>query len=135
GKREWIDGGMAAGANRIAAVQFHPLANRLRLNLVVRRQVGHIRRRWRRRGSQQIFENPLSTLDGRRAIWLGGHSEDARLTQQPSSLRIGQCQAPEPGAVNPWDPVVLRQTVVEERVIRGEQIENAVILAKLAREK
>ena len=43
--------------------------------------------------------------------------------------------APEPAAVDIRNLVVLREPLVEERVVGGEQLEDAAILAQLALEE
>src|SRR5215467_3125625 len=56
---------VAGGAHGIAAMLLHPIANRSRLhphNGFSKRR--NVRRRQRWRTAQNIFENPLATLDG-----------------------------------------------------------------------
>ena len=99
-------------------------------SLRVRLQVRNIRRRRRRRRAQQVVQNPLAALHHRRAVRVGRHRQDAALPQQAAAIRIGQRHLAELRAVDIRDAVVLRQALIEERVVRVQQIQHAAVFAQ-----
>ena len=122
---------VTAGARRVGPMLGQPLAHRQRrsdrLRLVQRRDV---RRRRRRRHAQDVVEDPLAADDRRRARRIGGDQQNAALAQQPAARRIRvERDAAEAAAVHVRDAVVLGQPLVDERVVRAQQVEHAPVLA------
>ena len=56
--------------------------------------------------------------------------EDAAVAEETSPVVVDNLDAAEMCAANVGDAVVLREAFVDERIIRGQQIEHASILAK-----
>ena len=52
-----------------------------------------------------------------------------RLAQQSETIRIGQRHAPEAAAHDVGNPVVLGQTLIDERVVGGQQVEDVAVFA------
>src|SRR5206468_8975165 len=66
------------------------------------------------------------------------HGEDAPLPEQPAALAVGiagERHAAELAPVDVWNAVMFRQALVEEGVIRRQQIDHAAVLAHDAFEK
>src|SRR6185503_13796701 len=62
--------------------------------------------------------------------------EHGPVTEQSAPLiEVGKRHPAESAAVDPRNPVVASQTLVDERVVGTEQIANAAVLAQRAREK
>ncbi len=136
-KPERVDHVVATGAHGVPAVLLQPLAHGTgRAAILARvRQARHIRRRWRGRRSQDVFQQPLSPDHRRRAGRIRRDRQDAGVTQQPSSRAIRIRHATEMHAVNTRDPVVLGKTLVDERVVRAQHVDNGAIVPKLVLEK
>ena len=127
-----IDHAMARRARRIRAVLLHPLAHGAEpsiLRLRGRLEVGHVRRRGRRRRAEQHFHHPLASKHRRRAVGVRGERQNAAVSQQPlpPAVRIRRFAELTPDHVR--DSVVLRQPLVHERVVRGEQLPHRPVLA------
>ena len=75
------------------------------------------RRRRRRRCAQQVLEHPLAAQHDRGAVGIRRHGQDAALPEQAAAVRIGQRHAAELRAVDARDTVVLRQALVDERIV------------------
>ena len=87
-------------------------------------QRGHVGRRRGRRSSHNVLEDPFAAQHRRGPRRVRRDSEDAALPQQPGALPIaGESDAAELAAVHVRDAVVLRQPLVEEGVIGGQQID------------
>ena len=127
-----IDHAVARVAARVVAMLLHALARRqhlaafVRLHRIVERR--HVGRRRRRRRCQQHFHHPLAALHRRGAIGDRGQRQDAALAEQAAAIRR-QRHALERVAGDVRDVVVNRQPLVHERVVGGQQIEQAAILA------
>ena len=50
------------------------------------------------------------------------------MTEKPESVGVGHSHAAEPRANHVRDPVVAGQSLVHERVVRREQIDDAAVL-------
>ena len=97
----------------------------------------HVRRRVRRADAEERLQEPLAAGDRRSAGRVRRHRQQRALAQQAAAhveLR-GQRHAAELRAIDVRDSVVLRQPLVDERVIRGQQIEDAAILMDDAAEE
>src|SRR2546427_1490385 len=88
-----------------------------------------------RRSRDQIFENQSATRTRRCPVGFGGQRKKAALPKQSSARRGLDRNAPEVGSVNVWNAVVLREPLVDERVIRFQYVENISILADDALEE
>ena len=96
----------------------------------------HVRRRRRRRRAEDVFQNPLAANHRRRARGIRRDREDAALPQQAAALAVPvQRDAPEVAAVHVRNAVVLREPLVQERVVGLEQVEHAAVFAQDALEK
>src|SRR5438477_6439621 len=115
---------------------FEPRANRGRLRaFAILFERWHVRRRrWRRR-AEEVLEQPLSANHRRCAVPIGTHRQDAPLTKKTEPSLVGQPDAPEMVAVHIRNPVVPRELLVQERVVRGQELADAVILPHLAVEE
>ena len=124
---------VADGARRVLPVRFHLLPDRHRLGvgaaLIQQRDVGWRRRR---RCAEDVVEQPAAAQHRRRAVRIRRDGQDAALTEQPAPHAVGEGDAPEVAAVHVRDPVVAGEPLVHERVVRGDQIDDAAILAQLA---
>src|SRR5207302_788778 len=58
--------------------------------------------------------------------------QQTSLPQQPSSILIRQRHAPEVAPANIWNSVVPGQTLIDEGIVRAEQVQHTVILAQAA---
>ena len=87
------------------------------------------RRRHRRR--QDVLEQPLAANRRRGACRVRRHRQHARLSQQAPAVLVGQRHAPEVAAVHAGNPVVTRELLVEERVVRRQQIHDAAVRLQL----
>src|SRR4029077_8084560 len=92
-------------------------------------------RRWRRRGIEQILEDPFPPFDGRSARRVRRDREHAGMTQKAPPLAGCERHALKLFSLNPLDAVMLRQPFVDEREIRIQKFENAAVLADDAIEK
>ena len=104
------------------------IGSRLRALFVLRERRNVRRRRWRRR-SQDVFENPFAAQNGRRPVRIGRHRQNAALAEQSAPGRVLYRDAPEVAAVDVRDAVVLREPVIDEGVVRRQQIDHVVVLA------
>ncbi len=121
---------MAARAHGVRAMLNHPLAHRENLRArAVLGQRRHVQRRGRHGRAEQILENPLAAAHRRRPVRVRRDRHDAALTEQPAAHVVrAELDAPEVAAVHVGNAVVLREALVEERVIGAQQIEHAAIL-------
>src|SRR5262245_19399531 len=133
---DWVHAGVAGGADRIGAVRVHLFAQAQQPSvLAARLQIGHVWRRRRRRRAEQVFKNPFAPLDYRRAVRVRGYGQDAALPQQPAAVRIAQRDAAELRAVDAANAVMFGQSLIQESVVRVQQIEGAAVLAQDALEE
>ena len=121
---------MAAGAHRIRAVLRHLLAHRQHLRRVpLFLQLGHVCRRRRRCRAENVFQDPLAADHRRGPVRTRRPGQNRALSQQPAAHAVaGKRNLPEALAIDAGNAVVLRQPLVQERVVRVEQIEDAAIL-------
>ena len=127
---------VTARAGGVRAVLLEHLAHGgclCRLRLVEIRV--HARRRRRHRSRQNVLEQPLAANRGRRAMRIGRNRQDARLAEQTPAVRVGERHSPEVAAVDPRNPIVTGQLLVEERVVRGQEIHDAAVFLQLALEE
>ncbi len=83
------------------------------------------------RNTKDIFENPLAARDRRCAIVGRRHHQQASFSQQPSPrIVFFKCDPAEMASANVRDSIVPRETLIDEGVIRVEQIDDASIFAK-----
>ena len=107
----------------------HHLAHRERLRradvlLVQRRDV---RRRRRRRHALNVLEDERAAQHRRRAVRIRGRHQDGALAEQAPARRLLELDPPEPIAFHVGDAVVQRDALVEERVLRSQQIDDAAV--------
>ena len=91
---------------------------------------GHVWRRVRRADAEECLQEPLASRDGRSAGGVRRHRQQRSLAQQAAAHVEFRRQrhAAELRSIDVRDSVLLRQPLVDERVIRGQQIEDAAIL-------
>ena len=131
-----VHGPVARGAGRVRAVDLHELAQRRRrLALAARLQVGHVGRRGRRRGPEQVLEHPLAAGHRRRPVRVGGEGQDARLPQDARPPVVGPRHPPEVVPVNVGNPVVLGEALVHEGVVGRHQLGQRPVVAHLRLEE
>src|SRR5688572_22134399 len=126
---------VAARTERPLGVQMHLLAQRARMRLrpglfLERRHDG--RRRWDRR-ADDVLEDPYAALNWRRALRQRGDEQDAAVAEHAAASVVLDGHAAEVAAVNAVDTVVTREPVVDERVVRSQEIEQVTVLAHDAR--
>ena len=96
----------------------------------------HVGQRRRRRDAEKIVEDELAAQDRRGPGRIRRDRQDASLTKQSAAPAVlVERDAPEAAAIHVRDAVMLRQPLVDERVVRAQQIEHAAILAQDALEE
>ena len=125
---ERIHAAMARRADGVLAVFLELLAHRRRRSDLRFVEIRHIGRRLRRRGIQEIVEDPLAAQHRRRARRVRGDREDAALRQHAAARRGGQVDLPELRSRDVRHAIVARETLVQERVAAVDEIEDAAIL-------
>ncbi len=87
------------------------------------------RRWWRRRNAEHVLQNPCAANHRRCAVRDRGDRENGALPQQPTSRTfLRQADLAELIADHAIDAVVTRESLVEERVVRVQQLENIAVL-------
>ena len=89
--------------------------------------VGTFGRRVRRRHTLDVLENERAPQNRRRAVRVGGRHQDGAFAEQPPACRLLELDPPEAIAFDVGDPVVQRDPLVEERVLRAQQIDHAAV--------
>src|SRR6185436_3564788 len=96
----------------------------------------HVREGRRRRRAEDTVQEPHAPKDRRCSRGVRGDGQYAALPQQAAALAVWrQADAAKAAAVDIWNPVVLREALIEKGVVRPDQIEHAAILAHHAVEK
>ena len=103
-----------------------------RLAALVFRQRRDVERRFGRRRAEQAIEYPGAAQHGRGAIRIRGQHQDGALAQQAVARRVLERHSTEVAALDRLDAVVHRQALVEEGVVRRQQLEHAAIAAQHA---
>ena len=130
---ERIHHAVTGETRRIRAVLLEPRPQCLRrLAASVLRQCRDVERRVGRRRAEQAVQYPGATQHGRRAIGIRGQHQDGALAQQAVARLVVERHATEVAALDRLDAVVHRQALVEEGVVRGQQLEHAAIAAQHA---
>ena len=128
---ERVEPGVARGALGLLAVLLEPLAEGQAVaDPVVGRQRLDHRRRWRRGRAQQLLEHPLAAQHRAGPPRVRGQGQHRRHAEHAAAAAVLQLDAAELGAGHPVDAVVLRQRLVEVRVVGIEQLEDRPILAE-----
>ena len=120
-----VDDPMARRTGWILPVQFELIANRLRrrfLPFVAFLQRRHIRRRRRRRRVQKRRQHVHAAEYRRGPRGQSRERQDAAVAQQAEAVRIRQLDLAEALAVDTRNSVVLRQALVEERVVGASAV-------------
>ena len=121
---------------RAGAMLFERLSSGARLlGLLFVVQRRHVVGRRRRRHADDVLEHPLAAQHRRRAMRVRGGQQDGALAQQAAPRVVGQRDAAELAAVDPWHVVVPREPLVDEAVVRGHQIEDIAVLVDDAAEE
>ena len=121
---------VARRAGRVLPVLGQPLAHRQRLLVLhVFHQRRHVAGRRRRRHAEQHFHHVFTAQHRRRPVGKRGERQDAGVAEQPDAIRIGDGDAPERAALYVGDAVMPRQHLVDERVVGGQQVDDAAVLA------
>ena len=108
-----------------------PRPQRLRrLTASVLRQCRDVERRVGRRRAEQAVQYPGATQHGRGAIGIRGQHQDGALSQQAVARLVVERHATEVAALDRLDAVVHRQALVEEGVVRRQQLDHAAIAAQ-----
>ena len=128
---------MASAAAGVLRVFRKPLASgkfrpALWIDAVVKRW--NVRRRWWWRESEQDFEYPLASKDGRGSFRERSRDLHAGLPSDPTSFG-GEYHATEGVTLHIWDAVVPRKPGVNEAVVRGEEIGHIAVLPDDAAEE
>src|SRR5688572_31600708 len=113
-------------------MHLHLLANRQRLGVsgvVVQQRDVRGWRRWRR--AEHVVEQPPAAQDRRRTVRIGSHGEDTALTEQAAPYAVAEGDSPEVASVHVRDPIVAREPLIDERIVRRQQIDDAAVLAQL----
>src|SRR4051812_44897810 len=114
---------MAGGACGTCTVLLHLLAHGQNLAVFATvLQRGNIRRRGRGRRPQYIFQQPFAPQNHRSPGGIGSSRQEASLSQESSAVLVAQNYTPKVAAVNIRNPVVPRETFINERVIRVQQV-------------
>ena len=122
---------MALPADCFIAVLFEPCAHRLRLLAGWRREVGRrIGRRRRRRRAHQFIQHPRSAKHRGGSIAIGRSQQNRAFAEQAAARRFRQRHAPKLRTKDRFDAVVTSQTLVEEPVVGGQQLDNTAIFLK-----
>ncbi len=112
---------VTTGAGRIGAMLRHLLPHRLwLLPLFVffeRRDVG---RRRRRRGAENVLQDPFAANDRGRPRRVRRQGQDAAVSEQSFPRIVGHRDAPELAAVDVRDSIVPGQPLVDERVVGAQ---------------
>src|SRR6266849_4122729 len=115
-------------------MELEPVANRSGPSTITplrqRRNIG----RWCwRRGTEDVFEQPLAAQDWRGPIGIRRDREQAPMAQQPAALvRVRQRDPSEAAPINTRNTVVPGEPFVQERVTRAQQLGHASVLMDLA---
>ena len=129
---ERIHHAVAGVAGRLGAVLLHDLAHRAGLLAVlVLLEPFDVGRRRRRRRAEDVLENPGAAQHRRGAVGVGRGHQHAAFAEQPPA--VGDRSSV---TRRNWSPrtfgnaVVQRQPLVDERVVGGQQVEHAAVLAQ-----
>ena len=87
------------------------------------------------RRAHQLVQHPRSAQHRGSPVAIRGSHQNCAFAQQAPARRIRQSHAPELRAKDGSDPVVPRQTLIEESVIGGQQIDHAAIFEENAADK
>src|SRR3954462_14061370 len=121
---------MATGARWGPPVPFETFPDRTWvLRLVLFRKSGHDVGWWRRWSTEDVLQNELATQHRRGAVRMRRHHQDGALAEQSPAGIVLERDAAEVAAVPPVDAVVARQPLIDERVVRGHQVEDAAVFA------
>ena len=120
---------VTGGAGRVGPVLLHPLpqgsGQRGGRGIL---QFRDVRRGWRGRSGEQVLQDPLSPLHRTRPRRVAGDRQDARLPEQaPPPFGVDR-DADQGVARHARNAVVLRQPLVDEGVVRIEELEQAAVL-------
>ena len=123
---------MASGTRLVLPVQLQLRTHRLRdfRVLIAFVQRGDVRRRRRRGRVQEGAEHILAAVNRRGSGGDGSHCEDASLPQQPAAIGIGELHAAELRAVNALDAVMPGEPLVDEGVVRVQELKSAAVFAQ-----
>src|SRR5262249_48109935 len=122
---------VTARAHGIGAVSRHLLAHRENLRRIpFVLQLRDVGGRRRRRRTEDVLQNPLAADHWRRPVRARRVGQNRALTEQAPTRAVGrERDAPESFAVHARDPVVPRQTLVEEGVVGVQQVQHAAVPA------
>ena len=81
----------------------------------------------RRRHALDVLEDERAAQHRRRAVRIRGRHQHRALAEQAPARRLLQLDAPEAIALHVGDAVVQRDALVEERVLRPQQIDDAAV--------
>src|ERR1700722_5798423 len=110
---EGVHARVATFARWIGAMLFQALADRGRDAEGRFIELGNVGRRWRRRGVQQVFQDPFSTNDGRSARRIRRHGQHAGLGEDAAAVGIGRkFDAAKLRTFNPRDAIEGGQPLV-----------------------
>ena len=128
---------MTARAGGVVAVRGHPLPHRrgaVGVGPRPVRQRRHVGRRVGRRRAEDVGQYPPAPEHRRRPHRVRGDGQDAALPEQPAPVPAHRHPA-EVASLHVGNAVVPRESIVDERVVGVEQVEDAAVLAHDALEE
>ena len=114
-------------------MSFHPVPHRRRrrASFPVLDERRHVGRRRRRRRAEDVAQEPLAADDRRRSRRIRGDRQDASVSEQSLPIWIGQLHPAEAGAVYVRHAVEPRQPLVQECVVRCQELGRGPIVPDL----
>ena len=86
-------------------------------------------------GGQNVFEQPFAADRRGSASGVRRYCKHARLSQEAKAIFISEFDGAEMAAVNARNSVMTRQLLVQESLIRGQQIDDTTVFFKLRVQK
>ena len=88
-----------------------------------------------RRRADDLLQDPRAAQHRRRAVRVRRHHQHAPLPSRPRRLRSSRCTRRNCAPRTSVDAVVKREPLVHERLVRGQQVDDAAVLAQHAVEE
>src|SRR5687767_11628431 len=118
---------MAARARWLAAVDFGSLTHGRGTPIDRLWQLLDIRRRNRRRCTEDPFEYPCTAQHRRRAVRIRGQHQHRAFAEQAMTLRILQSHLPKATALDVLDAIEERKLFVDISVIGGQEVHDTAV--------
>src|SRR4051812_29495978 len=127
---------MATGAGDVRAVLFQPLTDRKLARYFIVIEGGHVGGRWRRLGADKVLQNPVAANHGGGARGVRSDRQDAAVAEQAAAMAlVVERDAAELAAEDVRNSIVLREPLVEKRVVGLQKIEHAAVFTQDALKK